>query len=328
MNERPPNTKPDALAELIRAAGRRPAPPRAHYEQVLAASRAAWRRKVAARRRRRWYALAASLAVAAGVGAMLTQLDFGAPRDVAQLAVVRGDVAVYSARADAWQTLTSNPERLEAGTRLRTGAQGGLALSLLAGGSLRLDASTELTLESRRVVVERGRLYFDSRGRAPSVPIVVDTAFGTVRNIGTQFELRATADRLRVRVRSGAIELETAGAAPVRGAAGEEVVLADSGALSRSRIAPDDGDWAWAQALAIAPDQGTIMSYLQWIAREMGKGLRFDAESTELSAELVSLSGDPRGLTPLELLRAIAATSDFGYRLTDDGAILISRLSR
>ena len=84
----------DSVAALIRAVGRRSAPPREDYERVLGASRAAWQRAVRQRARRRWtYALAAGVAfVVLGAG-VLRQLDDPHPAVVAAtLTTVSGAV--------------------------------------------------------------------------------------------------------------------------------------------------------------------------------------------------------------------------------------------
>ena len=133
---------------------------------------------------------------------------------------------------------------------------------------------------------------------------------------------------LRVRVREGEIELlNSTASGDVSGTSGEEIEIYEDGPLARRAIALDDPDWAWAEALASVPEVASrsILAYFRWIARETGKRLEFEAEAVELAAQFASFGGDPAGLSPLELLSSIAATSDFEYRMTEDGAIVIAR---
>lgn len=318
----------DPLGELIHAAGRRPPPPREDYERVLAASRVAWQNKVRSRKRRRWYALAASLAIISGTAAVLLALQPMTPVPVAAMVVADGNIAFFSDDSGTWEPLPGAGTELLAGSRLRAGADGRAALAMSGGGSLRINASTEVLLGERGVVeLASGMLYFDSESREGADAIEIVTPFGVVRDIGTQFEVRSTPSSLRVRVRTGEVELRSPLAAEFQSSAGREFELSANGALQLGEIAPDDDDWAWTAALAVAPatQGGSVLGYLQWIARESGKSLEFDSPNTELGAQFVSWNADTRGLTPLQVLDSIAATSDFIYELRDDGAILIRR---
>jgi hypothetical protein len=149
-----------------------------------------------------------------------------------------------------------------------------------------------------------------------------------IHDIGTQFEARVETDSLRIRVREGEVALQQAPAdLELTGTAGEEIEVSAAGNLRTGVIAPDAALWQWAQSLASAPAPASqsILVYLRWIARETGKRLEFELANVELSAQFASFSGDPAGLSPLEVLNHIAATSDFRYQLTEDGAILIGR---
>jgi ferric-dicitrate binding protein FerR (iron transport regulator) len=321
------DTGGDPLAEIIRAAGKRRPPPPEHYDEVFAASRSAWRQAIRHRRHRRWLAAAAALLAFPVLGAILWAVKPQSSDESATVAVARGVVEQLMAGSDIWMSLGEGSELGNNGTRIRTGTDGGVALTLAAGGSLRLGANTEIGWTKERLALDAGLLYFDSRGRAPGASIDMATSFGVVRDIGTQFEILATDDRLRVRVRSGLIELRSAaGDDPIRLADAEMEVTA-AGASRQLPLAPDSEVWAWAEALASAPDDGrhTVFEYLSWIAHEKGKVLTFSSPAAEQRARADYFGGDPTGLTPLELLAVIAATSSFRYEMQDDATILIRR---
>lgn len=319
---------PDPLAEIMRAVGRRQPPPEAHYDQVYAAARRAWRGKLGSRRRRRWFALAASIAVVLAAGGLARYLVVDEAVPVAGVTLARGDVEYRLEPERGWQPLVAADSVLFAGMALRTGVSAGVALELANGGSIRLDERTQIRVASANgLELSAGRVYFDSAdGR--SEPLEIRTAGGVVRDVGTQYEVSFRPQSLRLRVREGTVVLvDSAAGAELLGRVGEEIVVEPDGRVERDTIAPDDPDWAWAEALASAPrtESRSILRYFRWIARETGKRLEFEPSTIEIVAELASFSGDPTGLTPLELLGSIAATSDFNYVLTADGAILIRR---
>jgi ferric-dicitrate binding protein FerR (iron transport regulator) len=318
----------DPLAELIRAAGGRPSPPAEDCASVRAASYSAWQTKVRARKRRRWLAMAASLAVALGATAVY---EFWLATEGAALAaplVVIGDVARFSTKTGVWQAMSADTP-IYRGDRLRTGPSGRAALSSAGGQSLRVAADTELLFAGANSLrLATGTIYIDSGDGGVANAIEIATPLGTVRDIGTQFEVHSTAQGMRVRVRSGLVEIvESPLTENFSSGAGRELELSTAGVLQMGQIAPDDDQWAWAVELAVASERRnvSILRYLRWAAREMGKALVFDTPAIELRAELVRFNAEASGLPPLEILTLIEATSDFTYELTSDGAILIRR---
>jgi ferric-dicitrate binding protein FerR (iron transport regulator) len=317
---------PDALAALVRAAGKRPAPPAEDYERVLAASRATWRAKVQSRRQRRFlYAVAASLAAVALIFGAVTRLSDAPP--AASAVALQGRVEILS--NGVWQELPAIHTAIPADTRLRTVADGRGSLAFEHGVSLRLDRATEVLIRSAtRVELEAGALYFDSGADRSATAFEIGTPFGTVRDIGTQFEVRSLPDGLRVRVREGDVTLYRPGApSTLATTAGEQLSIDSGGAIRRQPFATDDPDWDWITEVAQPPEvEGqTAYEVLRWVARESGRELRFADATAEQSARRSVLSGSGRGLTPLELLEIVVATAEgLDYELVP-GAIVIRR---
>ncbi len=317
----------DALAALIRAAGRRQPPPADVEADVRAAARAAWQAKLRARRNRRvWYAAAASLLVAAGVAALLPGLLRPAATPVAEIAVVNGTLVVGQ---DSNEVAVDAGRPVLAGERLFAGTGSGATLTLESGASLRVRGGTTFEFAAPDdIVLLAGTIYVDSDTAATDSPIIVETSLGTVTDIGTQFEVRSGSDALRVRVRSGLIRLarSTVGE-DVDGGPGDEIEVGADGHVDRRRVAATGPDWEWAEALAIAPAPGTasILDYFEWIARETGRELHFDSDATEFQADLREFVGDSSGMMPMDLLDYISRTSLFDYEIEPDESIAISR---
>jgi len=319
----------DTLAALINAAGKRATPPDAAYRQVRTAAHDAWQAKLASKRdRARHLALAAGVAiVAVGAAAILQLVPRNDPVVLASSGVIQGEVLRRDSTANAWLPLAAWDSPIIVGTQIRTTDTGRIALDLPANGSLRIDADSEVTIASTaQFVLAAGTLYVDSGGATLAEPFTVTTPFGTVRDVGTQFEVATEPQSLRVRVRDGAVSIAgSSSPAEVFGSAGEQLRVSTFGTVDRDVFAPYDPAWAWVEMLAATPqiEGQSLHAFLDWVARETGRELRFDAPLTETRARGVVLHGDAADLLPLEALEVVLSTTDFAYVLRADGAILV-----
>lgn len=320
----------DLLAEVLRAAGARAIPDREDHDVVFDAAMTAWRRSLSVQRRRRWaLALAASVAaMGLGITVLVQRITARAPI-VATVVVMHGSAMTLAPNEDTWRPLRLG-EPIATGSRVRTGSVAGLALEMGGGGrSARLDERSELEMDSPRLLrLTSGALYVDTGPAPRGDGLRVETALGTVSDVGTVFEVDVKADSVRVRVREGRVQLDApARAAPLRSDAGEELELDDRGSLRRGIVPPTHPVWAWAEALAPLPDVDgrPLLQFLDWVAHETGRRVRFEAADVEAQARGVVLHGQPRDLTPLQALDVMLSTTDLEYVLSSDQAILIRR---
>lgn len=316
---------PDPVADIIRAAGPRPMPPEAHYEQVFAATHAAWQRQLRRRWQRRWLAAAASVAGLLVTGAIIQLSGTGGQDPVAAIALARGTLEVSIDDGASWRSLDET-ENLVAGTRVRTNDESMASLALNGGGSIRLANQSQMQLGPSRFELIEGTLYFDSDGRAPDASIEIATTFGVVEDIGTQFEVATARNLFRVRVRTGRVSITRAGDdSEITADGGAEIELAASGAAIERALAADDETWTWVEALAIPPRSDSILNYLNWIARETGKQLVWNSRLAQSRAGSEKLVADLAGYTPREVLNVIAATTNFRFTDPGDGTLVIQR---
>lgn len=311
----------EEIAELVAGAGPRPDPPEADLRRIRAAARAEWRRRHSANGQHPvaiagWLALAAGLLVAVTLGWFATRrAPEAAPEVVARLEVVRGAIRPAGLEVGG---------RLVAGARLETGDgadAGAVALRLAGGAKLRLDAGTSLDLASaRKVRLGRGAVYVDSDG-APGAGVVVETALGTVREIGTRFEVRLASGaggRLAVGVRAGRVAIDREGSTH-EVAAGQRLELAGDGTATLRPLAGDDPGWSWIAAASGLEIEGlTLGELLARYTVETGRPARFADAALEAEAAGVVLHGSVTGLAPDEILEAAVAGA--GLRLAHDGA--------
>jgi FecR-like protein len=328
----------EAVRELIESAGRRPDVPAEDLAAIQAAARSQWQEVVADGRRRRRrlqrlapLALAASLLLAVGVRWWWrAEGPVPAPGAVATVQILKGNVRLPGGRPLAVG------DALAAGAVLATedGVSPGLAAVRLAGGeSVRLDAGTRVRLASAtRLELEAGAVYVDSgRSGAAGGALEIGTPFGSVREVGTQFEVRLQPGddlALRVRVREGAVSLvRRGGSDPVAG--GEELRLRHDGSVSRGTVEPNAPAWHW--VLAAAPgldiDGSTLADYLDWVSRETAWHLRYEDEALADLAAGIRLHGTLEGMAPDESVSVILPGSGLGYRV-EGGTLLVTRTRR
>ena len=161
--------------------------------------------------RGRLYALAAVGALLAiGAAAAIGFLGRDTGPVIASAGIVQGDVRIRAAGNDNWRQLGSVAAPLTAGTSLRATSSGRIALDLPAQGSLRLDASTQVTLAGERdVELTSGTIYVDSGTDPAAPPLVITTDFGMIHAIDAQVAVAVGADAA---ARSGGVRPAAASA--------------------------------------------------------------------------------------------------------------------
>lgn len=319
----------DRVAALFRLAGRPPEPTMDEMTSAREAAREAWQRGLdrrATRRRRTW---AAAAALAAGLAlAVLWVPDWlpgrGVTGPVATVARSSGAVTFHTSAAPGDGALVS-------GAVVET-ADGRVALTLAAGGSLRLDRHSRVRLDGPRALsLERGALYLDSGGDSAEggEPTAIATPLGVVSDIGTRFEVRLVPGEaggepaLQVRVRDGAVRVETEDGDHV--ARGGTELLLEGGQLRRQLLAPHDPVWEWAAETAPVPaiEGRTLAQFLDWVGHERGVSWTVVSPRPELAPEETVLHGSVDDLTPDQALEVVLAGTGLTGRSVD-GELRIS----
>lgn len=323
----------DAVAQLIRTAGRRADPPPAAYERALAAATATWQAKLRRRSQRRWFgAVAASVLIAALTMLLASNLPQQPLPVAGRTDRIIGTVEVKTADG-AWTALRGDAVDLRARTEVRTQSGSRAGILLAGGASLRLADATAIVLESDATVrVLTGKVYLDTGADHVTAEVrqfEVITPAGAATDIGTQFEVLYRNGAYRLRVREGRVRLSR-DAGSIDSRAGEQVTIDSKGAIERMRLRAEDTDWQWVQSVAPAPDidEQPLSVLLAWVARETGKSIRFEKPDVERKAETTILHGNIRHLSPLEALTVMLATTDLEHVLLDEDTILIRLKTR
>lgn len=318
------------IEKVLKAAGPREKPP-VEIERALRESlRQEWRAVVAERQgRQRRVALALAAGVmAAAIGAWLAIPNFTTPAQaVGTVALATGGMHAKSGRFGRWERAVPG-EPVKTGQTLATEPTGRGAITLAGGISARLDQATRIRVAAAdRLVIERGAVYVDAGAdAAAATPLEIVTAEGSVRHLGTQYEVRVLDGGVRVRVREGMVEWRTAAGPATSGRAGEQLTISD-GRIERGRVESHGQAWDWVAAAAPAIDvEGLpLTGFLDWAARELGRRVEFATPDVAREAAAVVLHGSVAGLSPSEALMAVLATTRMQASLTDGLIVVAAR---
>lgn len=329
-NIKQPDTHPaqsgdvDAVAAAIKLAGRREVPPQNDRDRIFNVAAATLQQKLARRKRQRRIGLAVAASLVLAVTATLGLLMGTADPDV----YARADRVIGTL---TWQADTSAPwipisegKMLPENSLLKTGPTDRAGLILHNGISVRLAPDTTVELVAASALrLDHGTVYIDA-GDDAETSIELITPVGTARDIGTQFEVRYTADQYRLRIREGKVSLAMAGQ-HLNASTGDELYAEAGGAVNLRRLASNEQDWLWAEELAPVPDLDgqPLTLLLNWVSRETGRGIAFASDDVETQAAETILHGSVRKMSPLDTLGAMLSTTDLRYLLQEDGTILI-----
>ena len=320
------------LERLLKSVGPRELPPAEIERAVRARVHADWRAMLRENRDRRnrrgGFALAASLVAAAfGLWIASTQ-SVGPPAAVGTLAVAVGEVRERSGRFSGWRVM-GDGDVVVAGRTLETGADGRAAIALPDGMSLRVDRDTRIALvDSSRLRLERGTLYLDSgSGQVRTAQLLVETPSGSVRHVGTQYELRLLDAGVQLRVREGRVEFRSPTGLVEHGQTGEQLVIFGDGRVQRGEAPRSGPTWDWvADATPEMDLEGmSLARFLAWAGRELGVAVSFAPAISEAELASVIVHGSTAGLTPTEALRAVFATTSFEATLVGDQIVVDRR---
>lgn len=320
------------LERVLKSAGQREKPPADVEHEVREHLRAEWRSMVAERsqrfRQRVIFALAASMAAAA-VAVWMLAPRVGGPTDaVATVALAAGDVRVTSGWLDGWHEVARGATLL-AGQTLETGTRGRGAISLPGGVSARVDNDSRLVIATAdSLVLERGALYIDSGSTPTQIPpLDVITPSGTVRHVGTQYEVRLLDAGVQLSVREGAVEWRSSSGDIEHSRSGEQLTISNDGRIERTAVPAYGAAWEWTLEAAPTIDiEGLPLArFLAWAARETGREVAYSSPEAETEAAGIVVHGSIAGLSPAEALDAVLATTSVHAAISGGELVVESR---
>ena len=318
------------LERLIKLAGE-PAVPdaqrKAMHKQQLQQS---WRQSVQQQRRRSWARLvlptgiAASLMLAVYVLVSNTAVPVAAP--IAEIVYSIGEVSLGSHEQ-------RDSDDLYSGDLLVTKADGALTFTLNDQTIVQLDASTQVTLRDEGDLwLHHGRVFIDSPGQNSSV--VVHTAWGTLKDTGTAFEVSVSEELLQLAMREGVVELtlndldgEVAVASAADGLGDVLTVDADL-SLTRGTRSTSSPQWRWARQGTPAFPQGrhALAAVLEWAAHQSGRQLIYASPLVQMRVgnEMVTWPEIEAASLETRLLE-ISQTIDYELEFSAEDIVVIPK---
>ena len=273
-----PDDRDDPIRDLLRQP-RASAVDAVREARVRGAVHAAWRDAARSRRTwRRWVAVAAAAVLVGAVA--LTLGSRPGERGTAPAATPIASTLFVTSEVVFQHQGQAGPGRvgdgLGPGTRITT--HGGRAAIVLANGvELRLDSNTDITLDAEgRMSLASGALYLDSSHRTGPPEAVAIVARGAViRDIGTRYEVRLSDDELRVRVRDGRVEVQSAFGLRETDRGGQLRVTPSAILAGRASISGADWDWIVRATRPPQLEGRPLPEFLAWAEREGGRAIRF-----------------------------------------------------
>ena len=214
---------------------------------------------------------------------------------------------------------------VHAGDVISTGSDEGLSLLLARSESLRIDENTRIrvdaadrfTLLAGRVYADTGQFVYRNGG------LKIDTEFGVVTDVGTQFSVAAFDQSLDVAVREGRVDVRNQ-SDTYAARMGQRLTLVQGENASVTDLDTHDDYWDWVVDLTPTFDMTnkSLLDFLKWAARETGRELQFGSNESRMFAMRTDVHGSAEGLTPDEALEAVLATTTVRYRIEDDKIII------
>jgi hypothetical protein len=212
--------------------------------------------------------------------------------------------------------------------QLRTGGQSSLALRY-RDADVRLNSNTIAVLHPTRLQLLRGDIYVDAGvalRRGPAV--VIETPFGTLTHVGTQFVVSVGDNEMRAAVREGAVALNAAGEhRTIDGADGPTQIVVSATGITTERISANSGIWTWTvdAAPGYIVDGRSANEFLVWATRQMGVELRYADDASRIHSETAIMHGNVGALSVARGLTVLGATTSLELD-SSDPAILRVRL--
>ena len=321
----------DEAMRLLRVAGTRAEVPAERAARVRAAVHTGWQANLHRRARRRRFMVAILAAVVfAPALARFYQGDRTAiapGESVGTVEQIDGTPQRLSDdQGDANATRLSLSETVRTGEWIRTDPSARVALRFSNGTSLRLDVGSLVRVISSTVVeLSSGAVYIDT-GSGPG-RLEVRTAMGIARDVGTQFEVRLLDRSLRVRVRTGSVELKDR-TRSVSGRAGTEIMLSASGAVTQP-IAVHGPAWDWTARVSppLEMEGMSVAAFLERVAQEHGWTVRYADSALARESSSIILHGSVAGLSPHQMVQVAIDSSGLHHRL-DSGDLFVLRAAR
>jgi ferric-dicitrate binding protein FerR (iron transport regulator) len=321
------NEPRDPIGLLLRSADPAIEPDAARMERAMNVVHGEWRSMLESRKRtrRNWLSAAACVVVMLLAGLVVTFRPAAPAVAVATATRVQGDVLLHAQPVSLGQVVMTQQQ-------VDTGRGGRVLLDLVSGMRVRIDSGSVVQwISPSELNLTRGRIYaetFENTG-ARTPPLVVKTPLGTVRHVGTRFEVQLASGQVRVRVREGAVDFERRSQPAIRVAAGQQLSVKQNDAVLEAGPGAADDQWTWTREIspAFVIEGQPLAAALDSLSHEAGLAVVYRDEQAQLQARALILRGSIEGLDTRDALRAVLAGSGLEFELASDRVEIRARRS-
>ncbi|MEM8497567.1 MAG: FecR family protein [Pseudomonadota bacterium] len=190
---------------------------------------------------------------------------------------------------------TASGQAIEYGSDIDTGNGGFVRIQLANNASLRIDSNSRVTLHDQQLDLHTGRVYFDAPGTNDYITVRAGDI--SVRDIGTQFEVRRSSDSVTVGVREGEVMVSGADRTVSAKAEPERAPIVEirNGVVEEQRhVSPRDAHWNWIHKAPVELELETVHSFAELAARETGLSLVYASDAVRQASQSTRLSGKIR----------------------------------
>jgi hypothetical protein len=312
------NKTNDGIEALLKVAGKRLQPKESVKNEVYANVYAVWKQQNQSRLyQNRVFLVAASLFTFIGFYAFYF-LNIEDTNPLNKSIMLSGQIQVSHNQSD-WNFLQRNGV-LQAGDSIKTSNHNRLLVELNNGNVFRLDENSRIQLiNENEINLQAGQIYIESNESIANNQLIIETDFGSIKHIGTQYNVKLSPDNIDVSVRKGKVMMHT-NSVDKEILFGHALSVDKLGKNNVTKITSFDSTWDWTQKISPIFDiqDKSIKQYLIWVSNETGYPIQWNGSGTENAANKVSLSGSIKGISPLESLDVILPTTNFNYKISQD----------
>ena len=306
----------DVLGRLFRIAGARPAVPAETTFRVKEAVEARWKKTVRSRQRRMSFFISATCIAASILIFALCRFYLIAPIPQAVpigfVQVLKGKVSATSVEMNGAPVELTRGATLFSNTQIASGS-GHVLIHLLNGVLVQMDVDSRMQLNSESaLLLQQGAAYLDCGRAAKSIEL--KTLLGTVKDEGTQFEVRLQNGKMHVTVREGSVFLTQQGIQRTV-KAGKQLIVDQKGGAIYGDVSTYGPHWDWLSEVrpSFRIEGRPLIEFLQWVSRENGWNLAFAEPHIRQSAANIVLHGSLTGLQTSEMPGAVLPVCGLTY---------------
>ena len=322
--------KGDPVSALIRASGGRESLDPERKARMHEKVRRDWQAAMERRRRARRWIVAAVATLAAIAILPWVWISLRGPENVGAILRITGTPLLKRDHGSTPQPLATYPS-IQSGDEITTETGARVLLDLLDHTTVRLDEQSAVQVVSDDAIrLVRGALYIESPEQSQaSRSLKLLTTFGTVRHVGTRFEVRIVDNSLRVRVRDGTVSFKISSGTQRLMKTGEELLARDNVVQIRRGPATADSAWAWTQQIrpAFAIEDRSLEETLTWLAHEGGYHLVYASDAVRSRARSTILHGTIDDLSSQGAFETVLAGGELQGRIEGERALISADMS-